>query len=297
MYRFSFWSKYIQQIYPTSTHKSVVLTFLRTQTAFKIGLRSELKDIKDFCDFTKGTAKCLVVDCKSDLKIIKPSHLYRHFKQKHPSKLAEIFPEKEMSLERLRMETIYICVEHVAVCGRPILSLLDSSFQRLLQPRFDKLNGTKFKLTNTEIRVNINSWVHEIANEIRGRIKREIGGKYYSLMFDTVTKLLRCIFGVNIQWLDGGNIRERTIGMERIMCRHTASNIAAMAINIIKDKYNLAMDHLVAVTVDNAPNMLSAVRKMDKIISQQEAEALSEHESCDDESDNQSDDGKPKTFR
>lgn len=250
---------------------------------------SELKDIREFFDFSNGTGKCLVVDCKSNLKTTKPSHLYRHFQQKHPSKLPDIFPEKVMNLERLRMETIYICVEHVAVCGRPILSLKDSSFQRLLQPRFEQLNGTPHKLTNSEIRRIIGTMIHEIAIEIRSRITREIEGNYYAVMIDTVTKHFRCILGVNIQWLNGDKIVERTIGMERVMCRHTAENIADMTINILKNKYGLSMDHWVSTTVDNARNMLATVRKVDKILSQQHTETVNEHESSD-ESDYESDD-------
>lgn len=170
-----------------------------------------LKKAQDFFDFKDGSAKCLLIDCKSNLKTTKPSHLYRHIKQKHQSQLAEIYPEKGGNLEHLREETIWICVEHVAVCGRPIQSIGDSSMQKLLKPRFDALNDSSFKLSFFDVKKSMSTWIHDISIEVRSRIRNEINENFYSLMFDTVTKMRRAILGVNIQWIENGKINERTL--------------------------------------------------------------------------------------
>lgn len=230
-------------------------------------MSGNLKTIQEFFDFSSGSAKCLITDCKSKLKIVKKSHLYRHVRQKHPSRLAEIYPEKEGNLAFLREETIWICVEHVAKCGRPILSLSDSSMQKLLQPRFDTLHGTPHNLSFNEIRLNLAKWVHEISIEVRSRIRNEIDGNFFSLMFDTVTKMRRAILGVNIQWIKNGRIVERTLAMQKITSRHTAENISNMIIDLVQNVYGLSMNDLAAATVDNASNMTAAVRKIDKFVS------------------------------
>lgn len=247
-----------------------------------------LKRVQDFFDFKDG-ARCLVIDCKSKLKITKQSHLYRHIKQRHQSKLAEIHPEKEGNLEHMREETILICIEHVTVCGRPIQSLGDSSMQKLLKPRFDKLHDTPFKLSLSEVKRNMSTWMHDISTEIRTRIRNEIQGKFYSLMFDTVTKMRRSMLGVNIQWISNGKIMERTIAMQKITCRHTAENIANMVIDLMQNVYGIPLTDLAAVTVDNAHNMTAAVRKIDRYVSSlrsnncDDTASDSEHESDDED--------------
>lgn len=225
-----------------------------------------LKRVQEFFDFSKGTAKCLVIDCRSDLKITKASHLYRHIRQKHHSKLAEIFPEKDGNLAYLREETIWICVEHIAKCGRPIQSLSDSSMQKLLKPRLDALHDSPYKLSFNEIKKNMATWIHEISSEVRSRIKNEVDGNFFSVMFDTVTKMRRSILGVNIQWISDGKIKERTLAMQKIYSRHTADNISKMVIDLVQNVYGLSLNDLAAATVDNARNMTAAVRKIDKFV-------------------------------
>lgn len=271
-------------------YKSITLNFEFVEIIYILKMPAALKKIQEFFNLSNGTAKCLVIDCKSNLKTTKQSHLYRHIKQVHPSKLAEIYPEKEGNLEYLREETIWICVEHVAVCGRPILSLSDSSMQKLLKPRFDTLHDSSFKLSFCEVKKKLATWVHDISNEIRSHIRNEINGNYYSVMFDSVTKMRRAILGVNIQYIKDGQIKERSIAMQKFTCRHTAENISNMVIHLLQNVYGLSLTDLVAATVDNANNMTAAVRKIDKIVSSLKSNDSGENESGVDEDEDEDED-------
>lgn len=245
------------------------------------------KDISSFFEFKDGKQCCLIPDCKSKITTLKKSALYRHFRQKHPSKLKEIEPQqKNDSLAYLRQETIYIIVEHVAVCGRTLNSIEDSSFQKLLKDRLDKLKGTPFELTNNEIKTNLHRYVHEMAERVRARISAEFSGKHYSIMFDSATRHNRALLGINSQTVLNGKLVQRTIGMQRIEVRHTGKNIATM-VNELLSNYKMPVKNLVSCTVDNARNVVSAVAKLDAMANESNIR-LDNSDSSDDEDENDS---------
>lgn len=224
----------------------------------------EKKDIYEFFILQNKEYVCQVVDCRSKIRTLNQNALYRHFEQKHESRLDEVYPKRksETNLERLRQKIIFICVKHVTVCGRPIKSLQDESFEDLLAFQLDQLNGTDYKLTLNEIHKNINSWVHEMAENIRRKIGAEFNKSEFAITFDSTTKHKRAILGTNIQKVYDGKILMRSIGMQHIMSTHKGTHLAKMVVELC-EKLNISLRTLVAVTTDNAKNMKTAVEYLD----------------------------------
>lgn len=224
----------------------------------------EQKDILEFFILENNQYFCQVVDCRSSIKTLNRNALYRHFEQVHPSKLVEVLPKRKgnANLEYLRQETIFICVKHVAVCGRSINSLKDESFEDLLRFLLNQLKGTDYKLTLEEIHRNIKSWIHEMAENVRRKIGNEFNGSEFSITFDSTTKHKRAILGTNIQKVHNGKILMRSIGMQHIESTHKGTHLAKMIVELC-EKLNISLQTLVAATTDNAKNMGTAVQYLD----------------------------------
>lgn len=170
------------------------------------------------------------------------------------------------NLEILRKEIFLICVEHVTVCGRTLNSIFDSSFQKLLKDRMKPLKGTKHELTMTEIRLQLRPMIHKIANEIREEIQIEFTNKYYAIMFDSATKMNRAVLGIDIRTIVSGKVVTRSIGMQRITCKHTGENIAEMIVDRL-NKHGVSPKLMTGATIDNASNMVKTVKIVDSIVS------------------------------
>lgn len=133
-----------------------------------------------------------------------------------------------------------------------------------------------------EINLELRPMINDIAKQVRGEIQNEFKRKYFSIMFDTVTKRNRAILGIDIRTVYNGKILIRSIGMERIKCEHSGKNIAQMISNRLTS-YGISMEKLVSSTVDNAKNMVKAVKEMDYIVSQ----IPKDDSESDDETDNE----------
>lgn len=226
------------------------------------------KSIESFFDLSiDKQARCLEIDCKSKLQTQKPSALIRHFTQKHPSKLKDVTYSREKNLAWLRLSTIYTCVKHVTICGRPLISINDESFQEFLQERLKKLEGTPHALTiNVQV---VKGYVNECAKKLRDRIKKEIEDKVVSLMLDVATRLNRSILGISLQTILNGEIIVRTIGMERIRVRHTAINIKTMVTGTM-DQYTIKNRDVLSITHDNGANLIAFTEQMDAFLAADE---------------------------
>lgn len=230
---------------------------------------SELIDIFEYFRLDEGKYICLVPDCKSQIKTLKKSALHRHFQHCHPTKLKTVIPLKKnlLNLEIHRKEILFICVEHVTACGRTLNSIEDSSFKKLLNFQLKVLKGTPHELTISEIKSQLRSLINVTANEVRLEIKNEFSNKYYAIMFDLATKRNRAVLGIDIQTIHLGKVVNRSIGMQRITSKHTGKNIADMVLDRLTE-FAISAKLLVGATVDNARNVIKAVRLMDSEMSE-----------------------------
>lgn len=210
------------------------------------------------------TAKCLMTDCKSELKTKTKSHLTRHIEQKHPSKLRLIEESSinSLSLPVLRRSTLNLLVRHITIHGRPIASINDGSFRELLSERMIRLRARgPHKLTvNVEM---LRGEVLKFAERIKEKIKQETSGKKVSLMMDVAQKHHRSILGVSLQFIVEGEIKIRTIMMEKILKRHTAENLAEMLKRLFNE-YGIPLHNVFALTTDNGSNMLATTNELDE---------------------------------
>lgn len=224
------------------------------------------KPVESFFHFTEsGHSRCLVVDCKSELKSKKPSALLRHIQQRHASKLSEVETSNitRSSLPYLRLSTIYTCVKHVTVCGRPLEAIYDESFQEFLADRLKKLRGTSQKLVID--RELVKRYVNDTAEKIRAWIRDEMKNKTVSLMMDIATRHMRSILGISLQTIHNGEICVRTIAMERILSRHTSANLKNLTLNVL-DKYEITPHDVMSITTDNGSNMIAMSKEINECV-------------------------------
>lgn len=207
----------------------------------------------------------MVLDCKSDLKTKTKSHLTRHIEQKHPSKLRLIEETSinSMSLPILRQSTLNLLVRHVTIHGRSITSINDGSFRELLSERMTRLRarGPHRLAVNEKLLRKI---VLDMADRVKEKIKQETRGRMLSLMMDIASKHHRSIFGVSIQFIVDGEIKIRTIMMEKILKRHTALNLAEMLKGLFI-AYDIPLYNVFAINSDNGKNMLATTNELDEL--------------------------------
>lgn len=211
------------------------------------------------------TAKCLVTDCKSELKTKTKSHLTRHIEQMHPSKLRliEECSINTMSLPILRQSTLNLLVRHVTIHGRPLASINDGSFRELLSERMIRLRARGPHKLNVNLKM-LKKTILDMAEQVKEKIKQEISGKKLSLMMDIASKHHRSILGVSLQLIVDGEIKTRTIMMEKFLKRHTAKNLAQM-LNGLFTAYGIPLYNVFALTSDNGRNMLATTNELDEL--------------------------------
>ena len=98
----------------------------------------------------------------------------------------------------------------------------------------------------------------ERAEELRTVIKKEVQGKLISLKLDGVTNNNRSFLGVNLQLVNDGKIKLRTLAVKEITVRHTAENLKNMIIEIL-DKFDITIQQTYSSTTDNAKNIVKSI--------------------------------------
>lgn len=209
--------------------------------------------------------KCKI--CPEEKKPLNGStrnNLLRHMKVVHKDFYKDfIGTEKNYALEQLKI--ILQFVEIVTVNGRPFLSLLDSGFEQFYARKLLKLkaagypinlNGNNFELIKTKI--------VDIAKRIRELIREETKGKCVSMMADIGTKNTESFLGINIQHFIDDALVCRSIGMLHLKQSHRSDDLL-IVINNCLDDYGINIEQLVAVTVDNGPNVQKTARIINSI--------------------------------
>lgn len=227
---------------------SVDRTPLTAQTFFQIE--------KDRSTLIK-TAKCLIPDCKSILQTTSESHLIRHLRKVHPSKLEEI---RQNTSQFIRLSTIYLCVEHVTISGRPLSSIEDSPFRQLLKDRLCLLNQSDVHALSIDSELIINE-IHKVANNIKATIRKEVEGKHITLMVDIAGRQHRSILGVSLQVFVDDKVKIFTIMMHKICTRNNEKNLTDILLSTLKD-YGISISLVAIVLTDNGSNMIAAINEL-----------------------------------
>lgn len=193
------------------------------------------------------------------------SNLVAHFKKVHIAFYYERIATKvEESIDVQRLKTVLSCVELVAINSVPFTVLSSSGFRSALEEklRVFQLAGCALNLSDHHL-CEIKEKVHEVAAEIRDRIKSEVKGKVVSVMVDSATRNGRGIFGINIQYRHNGVLKVVTLAMHQLKKSHTAKYLADVLSTVLTE-YGIDLAQVLTITTDSGSNMLAMVKDIEK---------------------------------
>lgn len=237
---------------------------------FDVNNNNELVTVDSF--YTLGVkAKCTIGDCKTELKTKTTSHLIRHIYQMHPThfKMIESIPISQLPIAYLRESSLLLAVQHVAIHGRPFISLNDGPFKTLMTERLSRVNKGCERKEKIFITIPVvRNKVREIAELCKGRIMDELKDKTLCFMMDIATRYYCSLIGVSVQFIDNGVLKVRTLMMEKILKRHTMKNLSEMFVEML-NRYNVPITNVFSLTTDNGSNMLATAADLEELANEE----------------------------
>lgn len=245
-------------------------------------------------DSNQGISKCVVDDCNSVLKGKHSSNLTKHVQRKHKN-LAKLLNEK---LKQIKTKTLVQkrkpsfvnvkicrenfllgCLESIVIDGRPFNLLQGKGLQRMIAPIIEEFNHTQAPISTCP--ESIQQKGMNACDVIRNEIAFELKGKLISLQLDLTTHMSRSIFGVNVQYYVGDQLKIRTLAMRRLLENTTGLNLAREVEQILHE-FGLDVDNIYAITTDNGPNVLACTkflrimqeRRLEEFLLNQNAETV-----------------------
>ncbi|XP_065314825.1 zinc finger BED domain-containing protein 4-like [Gordionus sp. m RMFG-2023] len=98
-----------------------------------------------------------------------------------------------------------------------------------------------------------------MAFDFSQNLKKEIYQKLISLKLDIATRYDRSILGINIQFIDNGEIKLRTLCMKEIKERHTSEYLKKIILDVLNE-HEIRIDQIYTITTDNAANMIKLIK-------------------------------------
>ncbi|XP_065315485.1 uncharacterized protein LOC135924356 [Gordionus sp. m RMFG-2023] len=98
-----------------------------------------------------------------------------------------------------------------------------------------------------------------MALDFSENIKKEVYQKLISLKLDIATRYDRSILGINIQFINNGKIKLRTLCMKVIKERHTSEYLKKIILDVLKE-YEIKIEQIYTITTDNAANMIKLIK-------------------------------------
>lgn len=194
----------------------------------------------------------------------KTSNLGTHLKKCHLEVLNERFEkinEKKYKLKRLKKIQIY--TKFVTLSGRPFKILQDPAF---LESQEEDLLDLKKHNCGINLKdrsyADIKSYIAQTLEKVIDRIKFETKGRLVSCMLDTATKNHTSFLGIDIRYIFGGQIAERSIGMMPLEERHTAAYLAKKVLECA-GKFEITHKQISSCVTDNASNVVAVVDNFD----------------------------------
>lgn len=245
---------------PTKKRKSGELTPPTTPSKINKIARS-LEYFTLFCDEPGKTLfDCTI--CKKRINGNKKSNLTSHIATKHKDHYKGICSENPL-IEHKRLKLLFDCIEVVAVNGRPLRSLNDSGILSMNESVLLDLKraGREFFLNDPNLK-EVKDGLKRVAEKVREKISTEVKNRAISLLVDIVTKRGRSILGVSIQYIVGGKVFTRSVGMIHLERRHTGKYLAQLIIDRLKE-LGIDMKQIITITTDNGANVLKMVKDLE----------------------------------
>lgn len=184
--------------------------------------------------------KCLVDGCRSMLKGA-DSSLKRHVVQQHPNIAQQhgLSGYKRPSDRQVgqsagpsakKMKTVSVPVDPDDFsCGLVQMAAVNSlSFNFFDSDAFHKTAGILAKALGLPSASNSKAMVSnisEVAKQIRGLISASVKNRMVCFKYDGASRHHRIIFGVNIQYIENGQLIIRTLSMLEMKERQTGENL------------------------------------------------------------------------
>lgn len=139
------------------------------------------------------------------------------------------------------------CTNLVAIHGRPFSMIDDTSFQNILK-----------MIPNNTIPINakkVRSNVETVASKVRCEISNILKNKIICLKVDIASIGPRFFLNINCQYVDGGHICLKNLGVTEIFKRHTSEHLKDLLLMNLQ-RYHIDTHQIYCITTDNGANML-----------------------------------------
>lgn len=184
------------------------------------------------------------------------SHLYHRHRQTFEDNIADV--DEPIKIRRLKL--IQNCVSIIALGGRPIASLLDFGFQKIIerQSKDFELAGHPLNLKQ-ECQPVVHEYLHRAADLVREEIKAKIKGRTISIQLDMASRLGRSVFGIDAQYVNNKNIIIHNIGMMVLDKAHTSEYLLQSYRKCLQ-LYNIKRTQIVSISADNGRDVQKMIR-------------------------------------
>lgn len=194
--------------------------------------------------------------------------------KKHPMQYKVILEEKEnreenqehdkgnkekKSKQDVKIKLMEECVNLVTTCGRPLTLIDDKPFQNIMDMA---MAGTSRSSINSH---NIREATQRKADSLRDAISSIMKDKLLSLKLDIASCHLRSFLGINLQYVENGQIHIKTLSITELTQRHTAEFLKDQLIYVLY-RYRISIPQIYCVTTDNGSNMLKMVKLVDQAL-------------------------------
>lgn len=213
-------------------------------------------------DEETNVISCQVTDCTSTVSRWQLYNFKRHFEQKHPMFLAQLFPKAVSSDVKIRVdkcELIYNAVELVTINGFPFSVLDTSAIKGFLKKQLEELDNNGYKVTLN--RHTIVDKIKQISEAIRKRISEELREKLFGIMFDVCTKRTYSVLGISATFMQNDEVIARSLGTVQLKERHRGPYMS----NVIDEtlqKFDATVKQIISATADQAANMNNTARHL-----------------------------------
>lgn len=197
--------------------------------------------------------------CKKEYDGKTSSNLATHLKLKHPYIYYKVIDKNSTEIEKERYILVQNMAEMITLGGRPFEVLWDSGFQMIIRDKLDKFAASGCPLSFEHNLVEVKDYIQVAGGAVRDLIKKEVRGKALSLIVDIGTKNNRSIFGVSLQYIHNGKLRNRAICMKELEESHTGEYLCKIVQDNLK-LYDIDIEQIMTVTTDNGANVLKMVR-------------------------------------
>ncbi len=234
-------------------------------------------------DDVKKRSLCLLLPCSTNEVSFNGRHLGNlkaHLKRLHPLEYDKVELEQQaIYLQRQStapprkkkrkidssisvlidaLEVVEACVTLVTENGRPLKIVEDKGFRMILDPILIGLGGSL-----TISADNMVPRVAKQASELRNQLKAEFKNKFLCLKVDCAKRLSRSILGVNVQFVENGKIRLRTLAVRVIKDRQTGVMLKNLVCDVLKE-FEIKLCQVYTVTTDNGANIVLAVKLLNQ---------------------------------